>query len=408
MSTLLIVSAGQEAVAGIQRARELGHYVVVCDGNEDAPGFKYANERLLASTYDVTKCVAEAQRFHSSARKIHGVLSVAADVPLTVAAIAHALGLRGIDMASAILSSDKLLMKEKFLKDQIPIPRFSQVHSASEIHQFLIQTGYPIVIKPVDSRGARGVLRVTDGMDLAWAFNTSKQFSPTGRVMVEEYLDGPQVSTESLMINGVAHTPGFADRNYEFLDKYAPHIIENGGQLPSILESGTRFEVLELIERAALSMGIINGVIKGDIVISQGKALVIELAARLSGGYFCTHEIPLNTGVDIVGAAIRQALGEPINIDDLNPSRNQPVAQRYLFPKPGKVMKIYVPEWVSLDSDVTYLELRVKVGDVVPVPIHHPSRSGVVITTGASVREAIDRAEKVISSIEVVTEEVER
>lgn len=406
MSTLLIVSGGQEAVTGIQRARDLGHYVVVCDGDKDAPGFKYANERLLASTYDVAKCVSEAQKFHNSIRKIHGVLSVAADVPMTVASIAHALGLRGIDIGSAILSSDKLLMKEEFSKDQIPIPRFSQVHSASEMHQFIIQTGYPIVIKPVDSRGARGVLRVTDGMDLDWAFNTSKQFSPTGRVMVEEYLDGPQVSTESLMINGVARTPGFADRNYEFLDKYAPHIIENGGQLPSMLEPRLQVEVLELVERAALSMGIVNGVVKGDIVVSKGKAHVIELAARLSGGYFCTHEIPLNTGVDLVGAAIRQALGEPINLNDLNPSRNQPVAQRYLFPKPGKVIEINVPEWIRLDSDVAYFELRVKVGDVVPVPIHHPSRSGVVITTGASVVEAIKKAEEVISSIEVITEKV--
>jgi len=334
------------------------------------------------------------------------VLSVAADVPMTVAAIANALGLRGIDMGSAILSSDKLLMKEKFSKDQIPIPRFSQVHSVLDIHQFLTQTAYPIVIKPVDSRGARGVLRVTEGMDLDWAFNTSKQFSPTGRVMVEEYLDGPQVSTESIIINGVAYTPGFADRNYEFLDKYAPHIIENGGQLPSNLDSSTQVEVRELVEQAALSMGILNGVVKGDIVVSEGKVRVIELAARLSGGYFCTHEIPLNTGVDLVGAAIQQALGEPINTEDLRPRRSQPVAQRYLFPKPGRVMEIHVPEWVGLDSDVAYFELRVKVSDVVPVPTHHPSRSGVVITTGSSVVEAIKKAEAVISSIDVVTERV--
>jgi biotin carboxylase len=406
MSTLLIVSGGQEAVAGIQRARDLGHYVVVCDGDNDAPGFKYANERLLASTYDVAKCVAEAQRFHSSLRKIHGVLSVAADVPMTVAAVAHALGLRGIDMGSAILSSDKLLMKQKFSKDRIPIPRFLQVHSVLDIHQFLTQTAYPIVIKPVDSRGARGVLRVTEGMDLEWALNTSRQFSATRRVMVEEYLEGPQVSTESLMIDGTAYTPGFADRNYEFLDKYAPHIIENGGQLPSNLDSSTQVEVRELVEQAALSMGILNGVVKGDIVIFEGKAHVIELAARLSGGYFCTHEIPLNTGVDLVGVAIQQALAEPINTEDLKPRRSQPVAQRYLFPKPGKVMEIHVPEWISLDLDVAYFELRVKVGDVVPVPIHHPSRSGVVIATGTSVAEAINKAEKVISSIEVVTERV--
>ena len=401
-----MINGGYEAIAGIQRALDLGHYVVVCDGDSEAPGFRYANERLVVSTYDIEGCVAEAQRFNRERRKIDGVLSVAADVPMTVAAVAYALGLQGIHSNSAVLSSDKLLMKEKFSKDQIPIPWFSKVHSALEIHEVLAKIGYPIVIKPVDSRGARGVLRVTEGIDLDWAFSISKQFSPTGRVMVEEYLEGPQVSTESLMIDGVAYTPGFADRNYEYLDKYAPHIIENGGQLPSILDSSIQVEVRELVQRAALSMGITNGVIKGDIVVSQGKVYVIELAARLSGGYFCTHEIPRNTGVDLVGAAIRQALGGVVNPDDLKPSRNEPVAQRYLFPTPGKVKEIYIPHWVYTDAEIVYFELRVKIGDIIPVPIHHPSRSGVVITTGTSRGEAIKKAEDVISSIKVLTERV--
>ena len=140
------------------------------------------------------------------------------------------------------------------------------------------------------------MLRLTQDVDLEWAFDVAHQHSPTGRVMLENFLPGPQVSTESLVIDGVAYTPGFADRNYEYIERFAPHIIENGGQLPSHLNAQTQGAVCDLVQEAALAMGIQNGVVKGDIVVTDGVPHIIEIAARLSGGYFCTHEIPLTTG----------------------------------------------------------------------------------------------------------------
>src|SRR5258708_790235 len=133
--------------------------------------------------------------------------------------------------------------------------------------------------------------------------------------MVEEFHAGQQISTESILLEGVAYTPGLADRNYEFLDRFAPHIIENGGDLPTRLSAEEQQSIRDLIQQAAASMGVRNGVVKGDVVFHVGKPFIIELATRLSGGYFCTHEIPLSTGVDFVGGAIRLALGERVSPD---------------------------------------------------------------------------------------------
>ena len=113
--------------------------------------------------------------------------------------------------------------------------------------------------------------------------------------MLERFLPGPQVSTETLVIVSQACTPGFSDCNYEYLDRYAPHIIENGVQLPSYLDAATQQAVRDLVLQAVASMGIRNCVVMGDIVVTDGKPHVIEPAARHRGGYFCTHEIPLNT-----------------------------------------------------------------------------------------------------------------
>ncbi len=401
--TLLIVSGGIEAVPGIITAKKMGLYVVVSDKDPKAPGFLYADAKIIASTYEVGETVKAATLFNNTVRSLDGVMCVAADVPHVVASVAKELELPGIPLQSAQLATDKLAMKEKFAEDCIPIPWFKQVNSTDHLFELTKIRGYPLVLKPVDSRGSRGVLLLTDKVDLAWAFSESQKHSPSNRVMVEEFLDGPQISTESIVLDGQAYTPGFADRNYELLKRYAPNIIENGGELPSFLSQCVQTSVAELVNNAARSMGITNGVVKGDIVVNKDKAYVIELAARLSGGYFCTHEIPLNTGVDFVKQAILLALGEKPDPDELKPKFQKGVAQRYLFPKPGRVVNISGVEEVSGRQEIALCEIRVQVGDIIKPIQNHPGRAGVVIATGKNREEAKQAAIDAVNTIKIST-----
>lgn len=403
--TLLIVGGGIEATPGIRLAKTMGLTVVVSDGNPSAPGLALADHRLPISTYDVEGTVAAARKFHQIVRKIDGVMCIASDIPLTVASVADELGLPGIPLSAAKLATDKLAMKMKFASDGVPVPWCSEVHSMQNLFELVEKRGYPLVIKPVDSRGARGVLRLTPELDLNWAFEFAKKESPSGRVILEQFLSGPQVSTESLVIEGVAHTPGFSDRNYEFMERYAPFIIENGGELPSFLPADIQNSIKDLINAAAASMGIRNGVVKGDIVVHDGRPFVIELAARLSGGYFCTHEIPLNTGVDLVGAAIKMAIGEVVDPAELQPKFQRPVAQRYLFPKAGRVVLITGVDEVETMPGIEMCEVRVKVGDVIGAVNCHPARAGVIIATGDTPQQALERALTAINNIKILTED---
>ncbi len=82
--------------------------------------------------------------------------------------------------------------------------------------------------------------------------------------------------------------------------------------------------------------GVTNGTVKGNIVIHQGEPYVIELAARLSGGFFCTREIPLNTGVDFIGCApSRWHSAKQMQPTSCSPGIFAPVIQRYAFPAPA-------------------------------------------------------------------------
>jgi biotin carboxylase len=404
---LLIVGGGIETVPAIEDGIKMGLHVVVSDANPRAPGIRAAHENLIASTYDVEATIREAKKYHENVRPIDGVICIGSDIPRTVAGVAHALGLPGISPDAAHLASDKLAMKEKFTADSVPVPWFSSVSSVRELIEIANERRFPLVIKPVDSRGARGVLRIGPETDLQWAFTFSQRESPTGRVMVEEFLDGPQISTESIVLDGVAHTPGFADRNYEFMDRFAPHIIENGGDLPTRADAEEQQAVRDLIHHAAASMGVHRGVVKGDIVLHRGKAYVIELAARLSGGYLCTHEIPLSTGVDFVGCAIRIALGEKVNPEELKPRFQKCICQRYLFPQPGQVVQVRGAESAATMPGVAFCQVRVHEGDVVGPTHSHPARAGLVMAMGDSREEALTRTRNAVAAIEIETVPVE-
>ena len=401
--TLLMVGGGIEALPGIRMAKEMGLHVVVSDQNLDAPGFALADDRLIVDTYDVPGTVEAAKRYHQNSRPLHGVICIASDVPHTVASVSQELGLPGIPLEAARLAMDKLAMKQKFIRDGVPVPWFSPVESIEHLREIVDRKGLPLVIKPVDSRGARGVLRLTAQVDLDWAYQLSRSHSPTQRVLVERFLPGPQISTETMMLDGEAFTPGFSDRNYEFLERFAPHVIENGGELPSHLPPTVQQDVQQVVKQTALSMGVRTGVVKGDIVVSNGEPYVIELAARLSGGYFCTHEIPLNTGVQFVEHAIRLSLGERVHSSNLEPRFQVGVAQRYLFHEPGCVVRVSNVEEAAKLPGVAFCDVKVGVGDIIQAIDSHPTRAGMVIATGGDRHDAIAKASAAIEAIHIET-----
>ena len=401
--TILIVSGGVEAADAAKRAKEMGHYVVVSDRDVAAPGFAHADSCLIADVYGADETAAAAERFSRKIKKIDGVICVAADAPVTTATVAQRLNVPGISLESARLASDKLAMKRRFAEANVAVPWFAEVETPQALARVAIERGRELVIKPVDSRGSRGVQRVSHVADLDKAFLLARSHSPSERVMVEQYLPGPQVSTESIVVDGRCFTPGFSDRNYEHLERYAPFFVENGGDLPSALPEETQAKVRDLVARATAALGIVNGTVKGDVVVHEGEAYAIELAARLSGGFFCTREIPLNTGVDFIGCAIRLALGETIREHELEPAHVTPVIQRYAFPKPGRVIGIAGTEDARAVPGIAEVVVTARPGDIIPPAGDKRPSAAMVLATGATRDAALIAANDALSQLRIET-----
>lgn len=400
---LLIVCGGVEATHGIAHAKSLGYHVVVSDGDAHAPGFALADGALIASTYDPRATANAAELYSRTVRRIDGVICMGADVPHTVAAVAQRLNLRGLKPRTAHLAMDKLAMKDALKAAHVPIPWYAPIRDAADLQLAILERGRDLVVKPVDSRGGRGVQRLNGGLDSETAFERAKAQSPTGRVMVEAYLSGPQISTESILLNGVGHTPGFSDRNYEYLGRFAPWFVENGGDLPSHVTPAVRADVEATVTAAARALGIDNHNTKGDMVVHDGKAHVIEIAARLSGGYFCTREIPLSTGVDFIGAVMRLALAEPVTATDLTPQYEKPIVQRYVFPPPGRIAAIHGAEDARAMPGVIEVLFSKAPGDTVPIADSSAARAAMILATGDTVADARANAERAVAAIRIQT-----
>jgi biotin carboxylase len=380
--TLLILGAGIDQSYPIRMAREEGLRVLAADMNPNAPSFALADKAAVVSNRDTEAlrqlCDDSAQRGHPVA----GVLVMGADIPHVAAELALHLGVPGPSVNSGRWTTDKFLMKEQLSRAGVAVPWYAKVESAAHLRLLMRQHGgEKFVIKPTDRSGARGVLLVhASSSDVDAMYEEAKAEAHRGEVQVEEYIEGDQISTESILWEGKAYTPGFVDRNYEMLARFAPHFIENGGIHPSKIQGQQRKAIEDLVERAALALGIENGVAKGDVVITRdGKPMIIEMAARLSGGDFSESLIPLGCGVNIVKAAIRIAIGRKPDLVALADQCERAVANRYFFGETGTLKAIHGLAEARTLPWVRKLDVYVKPGDTIGQIKFHAGRLGVVI-----------------------------
>ncbi|WP_457572978.1 ATP-grasp domain-containing protein [Desulfolithobacter sp.] len=401
--TLLLLGGSADQVYAIHTARRMGLKTLVVDRNPSSPGFSIADSHAVVSTTDLPSLINLVDEYTENCDNIAGVLVMGSDIPHVVCELAAHLGTPHIPLEAARLSTNKYLMKQNFFRHGIPIPWFSILQDSEDLIRTVQQRGYPLVIKPVDRSGARGVFYLEQGCDLRELYQKAKELSFSGKVMVEEFLPGLQISTETIMWQGQAYTPGFADRNYEKLREFAPNIIENGGWVPSKVDAATRKEVEALVERAALALGVENGVVKGDVVVTPSGPKIIEMATRLSGGDFSESLIPLGCGVNIVEAAITIAIGQTPDLNKLRPKFSRGVVNRYFFPSPGRLVRIDGLNELRNQPWLTKLEFWYKPGDIVPEIRSHADRFGVFVVCADSREEAERYANQVYRTIRIVT-----
>jgi len=397
--TLMVIGGGILQVPVIQTAKRMGFQVIVTDYNPSAIGMKNADIPIVMSTRDIEGSVRVA-RSQNDITPISGVLTVGTDASMTVSAVANSLNLPGIKFEDAEAATNKIKMRVRFKEHNVPAPDFYPVWSLSDAKKASKALGFPVVIKPSDNMGARGVMRLDNKNQLSDAFEFAKNASPSGELIIEEYMNGPELSIDAVIYKGEITITGVADRIIEF----PPFFVETGHTMPSQLPSEIQSEACEVMKKGIRALGITMGCAKGDIKITECGPKVGEIAARLSGGFMSAYTYPLSSGVDLMRAAIDVAVGrEPGNLE---PVMNRVSVERALITTPGIVRSITGLEEALRIRGVKEIFMNVKPGDKVVQPRSNVEKTGHIIAVGdtlAEAEKAVARCKEVLK-IEVFEE----
>jgi biotin carboxylase len=178
-------------------------------------------------------------------------------------------------------------------------------------------------------------------------------------------------------------------------------MVEDGGDIPTVLNAADKKKVEVEFEKAARALGIDWGPAKGDMIFGDdGKAYVVEIAARLSGGNFCYDKVPWSTGVDIVDILVDMAVGNTVDPARFVPTRNLATSQRYFFPAAGTIKQIDGIGAAETASHIRKVDIWAGPGQAVAAAENHPSRVGYVIACAPTRAEAIAAAEAAVARVE--------
>jgi biotin carboxylase len=394
MTTIMILGAGIMQMPAIRLARARGWKVIVVDGNKDALGKGLADRFEVVDLKDREGLLALARRHHER-NELDGVFTAGTDFSSSVAWIAEHLGLPGIPFQTAMRATDKCLMREAFREAGVPSPRFACVSGPADPRSLLGALDFPLVVKPVDNMGARGVRKVDSPHALVDACRSALLLSRSSRVIVEEYMEGPELSLDAVVYRGRVTVCGNADRHISF----PPNFVEMGHTMPTCLDRATRERVEEVFEAGIHAIGIEDGAAKGDIKLTPNGPMVGEIAARLSGGYMSGWTFPLSSGVEVTQAAMNIAVGLPPG--DLSPRLHRVVAERAFISLPGKVAQVLGEQEARNLPGIAEVFPRAAAGDDVVFPTNNVEKCGNVLAVGETRQAAVDAAQAALARISI-------
>lgn len=395
MKRIMILGASILQLPAIEKAIGMGLEVIAVDMNPEAIGFKvHGVIKEVISTID-TQAILEAARRH----QINGIMTLASDMPMqSVATVCHEMGLVGISEETALKATNKAFMRDALKAAGVPIPLYFRVKGRDafkEAVEKVRSVGYKCIVKPADNSGSRGVDLLKEDTDLDAAYDYTVHYSRGGEIVVEEFMEGPEVSVETLAVDGVIHVIQITDK----MTTGSPYFVEMGHSQPSRLSEAVKEKIREVAIAANKAIGIQNGPSHTEIKITKDGPKIVELGARLGGDCITTHLVPLSTGVNMVECSIRIALGEE---PDLKAKWSKGAAIRYLKTKTGIVKEIKGVDDAEKVEGVIQVSIVHGIGERVGEIKSSVDRVGFVITQDESAAKAVSNAEIAIRRIAVI------
>lgn len=383
---LLILGGGNCQLNAIRRARELGHTVIVSDYYRNAPGKECCHYGEMASTFDFKANIKVARKY-----KIDGILTTGTDQPVyTAARVAGELGLPSlIDIETAKSVTNKKVMKKIFQASGIPTVKFIFLKKGFA-DQELSGIRFPVVVKPLDSQGQRGVYKLDSIQEVREHVDDVLNYSREEEFLLEEYYQSDEITVSGWIASGRVYLLTVTDRLTFEKDQHIG--ICTAHNFPSYYLKEYLKEIEEISFKIVEEFNIQNGPIYFQMLIGSEGIQVNEIACRIGGAYEDIF-IPYLTGVDILKMAIDSALGlEPVldNLRNYSLDDNKGwLSVQLFFARPGKIIKMSELNKLRKSPGVIQVGFNFKVGDQIKEIENATQRAGYLVVTGNN-RETLE------------------
>lgn len=318
MKKILLLGGSAQQIIAIEKAKKMGYYTVLCDYLLDNPGQEYADKFYLVSTTDKEAVLKVAIK-----EKVQGVLAYASDPAAPTAAyVAEKLNLSGNPYESVEILCNKDRFREFLKMHGFCTPEakgYTNIDDAMEDIQ-KEKFKFPIIVKPVDSSGSKGVGRIDSIEEAKGKLQYAMSFSRGKRIVVEEFVEklGYQIAGDGLSIDGKLIFRYFANDHFD--QKGINPFVPVSASFPYNMPKEVQDKVHDEIQRLLTVLDMKTTTYNFDMRIDKEYNVYLMEVAPRNGGNYIPDVIKYATGVDLVECAIKAAMGEKIDIGKVQPS----------------------------------------------------------------------------------------
>ena len=308
MKKLMILGAMEMHVPLIQRAKEMGLYVITVDYIPENPGHNLADEAYFDSTTDLDAVLDIAKKC-----QIDGIMTYNSDpAALSASYVAEKLSLPGNPYNAVKIMSEKNLFRAFLKGNSLNVPNFGNYLSPEDVKIHFDDFSFPVIIKPVDSSGSKGVTVVSKKEEIDSAIDSALSKSRCKKIIIEEYIEpiGHQLHGDGFVENGKLIFIALGDHHFDvFLNNLVPYSTT----YPTEHSSEIVEQCKDQVQRFITAVGFKNGGFNVELRISKkdGKPYIIDIGAR-NGGNFTPKVIEYASGFNFLDRAIKVAMGEPL------------------------------------------------------------------------------------------------
>lgn len=395
---ILIIGAGWEQYALIQRIKELGHHIIATHPKPDAESFPLADETYVKESRDIEGHLKIAEN-----GSIDAVVTDNCDYSLyTASVIAAKLDLPFASIRSAVLSNDKFEQREQVSLNEIKQPGYYKVRDLYELKEAASNLGYPVILKPLDNRGTFGITVIRKEEELKDAFIDAVSNSYSHQLICEQFIDGTLVTVD-----------GFCFKNGHQSLTVASSISEKGSKpvtkktiYPANFSVELNNRLMNNHHKVVESLGYDYGHTHGEYMVTEDEQIYfVECTNRGGGVYISSLIVPLLTGIDVNKMLVQQSLGKKLDIpftekQGIDYMKRSVVLAFHDFKVGGTIKSINLEEMRSLEYTERFRTIF-KENDIVESVENCAARHTVIVVKGENAGEAEENFERFKSNLDV-------